>query len=114
MFDEVRYVRNGDAGYGRWDDYSEIDAVVAIRPDRDHLRYCKPASKLINAWHAGDLAGSSALLVRRHDGLDWAVLFNTDADRGGRRLADAIDGPIHRAVDGVEAWPEIDLFDRYL
>jgi hypothetical protein len=41
-----------------WNDYREVDLVLAVRPpgSRDH-RF-KPASKLVNAW----LAGSPALL----------------------------------------------------
>jgi len=38
-----------------WHDYSTVDVVLAVRPkfDDGHLRPEKPASKLINAWHAG-------------------------------------------------------------
>jgi hypothetical protein len=35
-----------------WEDYSQLDAVLAVRPFDRHLRYSKPASKLINAWRA--------------------------------------------------------------
>jgi N-acyl-D-amino-acid deacylase len=63
-----------------------------------------------NTWHTGQLAGTSTLLVRRHDGLDWAVLFNTDADPAGQSLAAAIDPLLHRAADAVKQWPEYDLF----
>jgi N-acyl-D-amino-acid deacylase len=61
----------------------------------------------VNAWHAGYIPGSEALLVRRCDGLTWAVLFNTD---GGRKsLADAIDPLVHDAADKVREWPARDL-----
>lgn len=36
-----------------WNDYSEIDVVVAMRKDTSHLYLKKPASKLVNAWLAG-------------------------------------------------------------
>jgi len=36
-----------------WNDYSDIDLVVAMRRDLSHLHVKKPASKLINAWLAG-------------------------------------------------------------
>ncbi len=36
-----------------WEDYRTLDAVIAVRPRDRHLRYSKPASKLINAWRAG-------------------------------------------------------------
>lgn len=59
-----------------------------------------------NTWHGGSLPGTSTLLVRRHDGLCWAVLFNT---REGMALdgqpAGAIDGRMHQLVDQVDHWP---------
>lgn len=58
-----------------------------------------------NTWHGGLIAGTSALLVRRHDGLDWAVLFNTQSNADGHTLAGVIDPLIHRAADAVRAWP---------
>lgn len=63
-----------------------------------------------NAWHTGLLSGTSSILVRRQDGLTWAVLFNGDADAAGQRPASVIDPLVHRAADAVKRWPEIDLF----
>jgi CubicO group peptidase (beta-lactamase class C family) len=56
-------------------------------------------------WHAGALDGSSTLLVHRHDGFTWAVLFNQWKDLQGKELADEIDPIIHEAVDAVKKWP---------
>ena len=65
-----------------------------------------------NYWHAGSLPGTAALLVRRHDGLSWAVLFNQRSD--DKRLPDtAIDGALHRAADAVTAWPAENLFSKW-
>lgn len=58
-----------------------------------------------NTWHNGLIAGTSALLVRRHDGLNWAVTFNSDRSRDGQVLANLIDPLIHRAADAVRDWP---------
>jgi CubicO group peptidase (beta-lactamase class C family) len=64
-----------------------------------------------NLWHAGSLPGTSTLMVRRHDGLSWAVLFNQRQESD--ELPDgAIDAALHRAADAVEAWPREDLFER--
>jgi CubicO group peptidase (beta-lactamase class C family) len=68
----------------------------SVRPVRDRGR---------NTWHSGLIAGTSALLVRRHDGLDWAVLFNTQSTPDGRTLSGVIDPLIHRAADAVRSWP---------
>lgn len=68
-----------------------------------------------NHWHAGFIAGSEALLVRRWDGLNWAVVFNTaQTPDGKQRLVGLIDGPIHQAADEVKRWPEVDQFTKLL
>lgn len=64
----------------------------------------------INAWHAGSLPGTGSILVRRHDGLVWALLANTDADRTGRGVSGFVDGRIHRAVDAARPLADRDLF----
>ena len=58
-----------------------------------------------NTWHNGLLDGTSTLLVRRHDGLTWAVLFNTDRDKKKQVLAGLIDPLLHSAADEIKAWP---------
>jgi len=65
-----------------------------------------------NYWHAGSLPGTSTLLVRRWDGLSWAVLFNQRSEE--KNLPDgAIDGALHRAAEAVEKWPLEDLFAKW-
>ena len=61
-----------------------------------------------NYWHSGSLPGTSSLLVRRSDGLSWAVLFNQRSE--DKKLPDGeIDGALHRAANAVTEWPEGDL-----
>ena len=58
-----------------------------------------------NYWHNGSLPGTSTLLVRRHDGLSWAVCFNQRSE--DKTLPDgAIDAALHRAAGRVGTWPE--------
>jgi len=65
-----------------------------------------------NYWHSGSLPGTYTLLVRRHDGLAWAALFNQRSS--DPKLPDGeIDGALHRAADAVAEWPEHDLFGKY-
>ncbi len=61
-----------------------------------------------NVWHSGSLPGTSTLLVRRHDGLVWAALFNERTKESG-----AIDPALHRAADAVKDWPSTDLFPAF-
>jgi N-acyl-D-amino-acid deacylase len=55
----------------------------------------------------------TTLLVRRFDGLNWAVLFNTDAGSNGTPPADLIDAPMHAAADAVKTWPDGDRFEKF-
>jgi N-acyl-D-amino-acid deacylase len=65
----------------------------------------QPGAGRFNAWHNGLLPGCSALLVRRSDGIDWAILFNTDGGADGQAPAAKIDAPMHTAVNAVKRWP---------
>jgi hypothetical protein len=58
-----------------------------------------------NTWHSGSLPGTSTLLVRRHDGLTWAVLFNARNSAKKVEPASAIDPLLHEAADAVKNWP---------
>jgi CubicO group peptidase (beta-lactamase class C family) len=58
-----------------------------------------------NMWHSGSLPGTSTLLVRRHDGLVWAVLFNSRHSAKKKEPAAAIDSLLHEAADAVTNWP---------
>lgn len=77
-----------------------------VRPGGDHGE--------INTWHTGSLDGTSTILVRRFDGLNWAVLFNSRETADGNKPAAKIDPLVHRAADEVTAWPDHDLYDQFL
>ncbi|MDR3612743.1 MAG: serine hydrolase [Candidatus Obscuribacterales bacterium] len=62
-----------------------------------------------NTWHTGALPGTSTLLVRRYDGLNWAILFNTRSTKNGEYLASLIDPLMHKAVNSVKRFPSINL-----
>jgi N-acyl-D-amino-acid deacylase len=59
----------------------------------------------VNTWHTGSLPGTATLLVRRHDGVNWVVLFNARQDRGVRHLTRTIDPLMHQAANAVAEWP---------
>jgi hypothetical protein len=52
-------------------------------------------------------------LVRRHDGLSWAILTNTNANLAGKSFATMIDGPMHKAVDQAMPLAQNDLFQSF-
>jgi CubicO group peptidase (beta-lactamase class C family) len=68
----------------------------------------------ISFWHTGALDGTATILVRRHDGLCWAVLFNARENQRGQYLAGLIDPLVHDAADRVKHWPRGDLFKKRL
>jgi hypothetical protein len=58
----------------QWHDYSEVDAVVAIRSFSGRDFGYKPATKLYNAWHAGVpsvIGVESAFQAERRSELDY-------------------------------------------
>jgi N-acyl-D-amino-acid deacylase len=67
-----------------------------------------------NAWHTGKITGTESLLVRRYDGLCWAVLFNTDENPHQKLLSGLIDRPLHDAAAQVKQWPASDGFGEFL
>jgi hypothetical protein len=66
----------------------------------------------INTWHTGALDGTATILVRRSDGLCWAVLLNARENRRGEYLASLIDGLVHDAANRVKRWPSRDLLRK--
>jgi CubicO group peptidase (beta-lactamase class C family) len=58
--------------------------------------------------HSGSLPGTHTLLVRRPDGLAWAVMFDQRDDPSGERYRD-IDTALHETADDVDTWPSGDL-----
>jgi N-acyl-D-amino-acid deacylase len=60
----------------------------------------------LNTYHNGSLPGSSTLLVRRHDGLTWAILCNSRSKgKGKEEPAGVLDPLVHKAADAVKEWP---------
>ncbi len=56
-------------------------------------------------WHMGALDGTATVLVKRADGLCWAVLFNSRMSKKGSYLGTLVDPLVHQAVDNVKRWP---------
>ena len=41
----------------------------------------------------------------RDDGINWAALFNCDADRADKELPGTIDPLLHQPADRIKDWP---------
>jgi len=67
------------------------------------------SDKYGNWWRTGYLTGSTALMVRQQDGLDWVVMINTSTYKHSR-IQRYVSGMMFGAVNRVRDWPSIDLF----
>ncbi|MDA3823077.1 MAG: serine hydrolase [Bacteroidales bacterium] len=60
-------------------------------------------------WRTGYISGSTALVVRQKDGVNWVILLNTSTYKQSRiqRYTSAM---MFRAINKVELWPYLNLF----
>lgn len=73
----------------------------------------RPVGTEANWWHDGSLPGTTALLVRAHNGLAWVALFNARASSSQGSFALDLDRAMWEGVESVTAWPTHDLFTQY-
>jgi N-acyl-D-amino-acid deacylase len=65
-------------------------------------------------YDRGLLDGTSALVVREGNGIDWAVIFNSDTDRRySKELAVLLDPLIDHAIGSLREWPSYDLYGNF-
>ena len=110
MFSRPRPTAAPDqAGNGKPSDGKPDDAFYAlgwnVRP--------VGSEGLANMWHTGSLPGTSTILIRRHDGKNIVILFNSRVSPHVDHLTKAIDPQVHAAIDEVRDWPTTDLFGEY-
>jgi N-acyl-D-amino-acid deacylase len=63
------------------------------------------------AGHGGSLPGTNTQLVRRGNGRNYAILFNSRLTPHTTRIAGAALPKINAAIEKVETWPTHDLFN---
>ena len=61
-------------------------------------------------WRTGTLTGTSALLVRQNNGINWIIVTNTTTWKRSR-IHSETSRTMFRAISSVKEWPEYDLFD---
>lgn len=61
-------------------------------------------------WRTGTLTGTSALMVRQNNGLNWIIVMNTTSWKRSR-IHSETSKTMFRALSRVPEWPEYDLFD---
>jgi hypothetical protein len=65
-----------------------------------------------NWWRTGTLAGTSALVMRQPDGVNFAVVFNSST-YSGSRFTTEINKAMKKALSSIEEWPNHDLLQYY-
>ncbi len=60
-------------------------------------------------WRTGYISGSTALLVRQRDGVNWVILLNTSTPKESR-IQRYTSSMMFRAVSSVKLWPFLNLF----
>jgi N-acyl-D-amino-acid deacylase len=65
----------------------------------------------MTASHGGSLPGTNTILIRRPDGRDVALLFNTRVTAKASRVVGTVLPKLNEAIDEIANWPEHDLFE---
>lgn len=73
----------------------------------------RPVGDRKTTWHTGSLPGTSTILIRRYDGLNVAVLFNSRVSPTAQHLTRDLEGPLHQALSAVRDWPAVDHFGDF-
>jgi len=105
----------------------ETTKLMFQRPDglAGHVDEGKPKSKYyglgwsvqvnddgqLTAGHGGSLPGTNTQLVRRSDGRNYAILFNTRTTPHTSRIVSALLPDLDAAISEVQSWPSHDLFE---
>ncbi|QDV42825.1 N-acyl-D-glutamate deacylase [Stieleria neptunia] len=66
----------------------------------------------LTASHGGSLPGTNTILIRRPDGRNVALLFNTRITARLSRVVSGVLPQLEEAIDNVSQWPDHDLFDN--
>jgi N-acyl-D-amino-acid deacylase len=102
----IRYARpEGEVGVEVDGNYSGCGWFVWPEDRHQHRAY---------ASSNGLVAGTSSYLMRRRDGINWAVLFNAAYGPDGEPLMIRFRDLSSSAFDKVRTWPKSDQFSKML
>lgn len=65
-----------------------------------------------NWWRTGTLSGTTALVLRQRNNINWVILLNTTTNRRSRIHSD-ISRLMFESVATIEKWPQEDLFKHF-
>jgi CubicO group peptidase (beta-lactamase class C family) len=61
-------------------------------------------------WRTGTLTGTTALIMRHKNEVNWVVLLNTTTDKR-KRIHNELSRAMFRSLHQIKKWPEYDLFN---
>lgn len=61
-------------------------------------------------WRTGTLSGTTALVMRHKNGIEWVVLLNTTTKKRSR-IHNELSRTMFKVLNSVKQWPEADLFN---
>ncbi|MBN1599779.1 MAG: beta-lactamase family protein [Bacteroidales bacterium] len=61
-------------------------------------------------WRTGTLAGTTALIMRHSNEINWVVLLNTTT-KNRSHIHNQLSQTMYRALRSVDEWPDFDLFN---
>ncbi len=57
-------------------------------------------------WHTGGMPGTNGIVVRRGDGVNWVILFNSKKNHNGKKLVKLLIDPFDKRLNKIEVWPQ--------
>lgn len=89
-----------------------IDIMTETNAGRNRLIGWRGSDGHGTWWRTGTLAGTSALVMRHRNEINWVVLLNTSTNKQSH-IHNELSHTMFRALRSIEEWPEQDLFNRY-
>jgi CubicO group peptidase (beta-lactamase class C family) len=90
-----------------------IEKMTRIGRNKRNMIGWKGADGRGTWWRTGTLTGSSALMVRQSNGINWIIVMNTTTLKKSKIHRES-SRTMFKAVNTVQRWPEFDLFDQQL
>ncbi len=107
----ARFVSSADAYPGIADFISKESIETMTNPEKsgEGLYGWRGADDHGTWWRTGTLSGSTALVLRLENGLNWVVLLNASKDKS-YRIHHLLSRTLFAATYQITRWPDRDLF----
>jgi CubicO group peptidase (beta-lactamase class C family) len=88
---------------------STIDLMTQTKKDTRKLIGWRGSDGYGTWWRTGTLTGTTALIMRHQNEINWVVLLNTTTDKR-KRIHNELSRAMFKSLHKVKKWPEYDLF----